>query len=75
MLEILWFCRRFSRESRRAGKAMKNPVISGLNPEIWQAWMWLELPDNVREREKAKQAGWRKGICTEYWQQSGQKQD
>ena len=31
MPEISWFCRRFSRESRRAGKAMKKPVISGLN--------------------------------------------
>ena len=34
MPEILWF----SRDSRSAGKAMKKPVISGLNPEIWQAW-------------------------------------
>ena len=27
----------FPRESWRAGKAMKKPVISGLNPDIWQA--------------------------------------
>ena len=26
--EILWFCRRFSRESWRAGEAVKTPVIS-----------------------------------------------
>ena len=30
-------CLSFYYESRRAGKAMKKPVISGLNPEIWQA--------------------------------------
>ena len=38
MPEILWFCQRFSHESQKAGKAIKKPVISGLNPEIWQAW-------------------------------------
>ena len=43
MSEILWFCWRLSRESRRADKAMKKPVISGLNPEIWQVWIpWYQ---------------------------------
>ena len=41
MPEILWFRRRFSRESWRAGKAMKKPVISSLNPEIWQACLYF----------------------------------
>ena len=36
MPEILWFCRWFSRECRRAGKATQKQVISGLNPKIWQ---------------------------------------
>ena len=39
-------CRRFSRESRRAGKAMKKPVISSLNPEIWQA-ITLEIQTDL----------------------------
>ena len=37
MPTTLWFRRRFSLESRRAGTTMKKSVISGLNPDIWQA--------------------------------------
>ena len=40
---LLWFYRRFSPESQRAGKAMKKLVISCLNLEIWQACDSLKI--------------------------------
>ena len=56
MPEILLFRWRFSRESRKAGKAIKKPVISGLNLEIWQAVISTERQtvhfDQLNEKNK-----------------------